>query len=65
LGRCFGRRLLRWCRFAFRRSEVRVRQLIEAERRTQILRRIAEVEAGSAKLVPADEVFAEVRQLLR
>ncbi len=31
----------------------------------EIKRRIAEVEAGTAELVPAEEVFARVRQSLR
>jgi putative addiction module component (TIGR02574 family) len=38
---------------------------VEAAWEEEIRRRIAEVEAGTAKLVPADEVFAEVRRLLR
>ena len=31
----------------------------------EIKRRIAEVEAGTVKLIPADEAFAEVRRLLK
>ncbi len=31
----------------------------------EIRRRIAEIDSGSAKLVPAEEVFAEVRRLLK
>lgn len=38
---------------------------VEAAWEEEIRRRIAEVEAGTAKLVPADEVFAEVRRLLK
>lgn len=38
---------------------------VEASWEEEIRRRIAEIEAGTAKLVPADEVFAEVRRLLR
>lgn len=38
---------------------------VETAWEEEIRRRIAEVEAGTAKLVPADEVFAEVRRLLR
>lgn len=30
----------------------------------EIKRRIAEIDSGTARLVPADEVFAEVRRLL-
>jgi putative addiction module component (TIGR02574 family) len=31
----------------------------------EIRRRIAEIDSGTAKLIPAEEVFAEVRRLLR
>jgi putative addiction module component (TIGR02574 family) len=31
----------------------------------EIKRRIAEIDSGTAKLVPAEEVFAEVRRLLK
>lgn len=31
----------------------------------EIRRRIAEIDNGTAKLVPAEEVFAEVRRLLK
>jgi putative addiction module component (TIGR02574 family) len=31
----------------------------------EIQRRIAEIENGTAKLVPAEEVFAEVRRLIK
>ena len=31
----------------------------------EIRRRIAEIENGTAKLIPADEVFAEIRQLIK
>lgn len=31
----------------------------------EIRRRIAEIDSGSAKLIPAEEVFAEVRRLLK
>lgn len=31
----------------------------------EIKRRIAEIDSGKAKLIPADEVFAEVRRLLK
>lgn len=31
----------------------------------EIKRRLAEIDDGTAKLVPAEEVFAEVRRLLR
>ena len=30
----------------------------------EIKRRIAEIDSGAAKLIPAEEVFAEVRRLL-
>ncbi len=38
---------------------------VDAAWEDEIRRRIAEIDAGTAKLVPADEVFAEVRQLLK
>ena len=38
---------------------------VDAAWDAEIQRRIAEVEAGTAKLVPAEEVFARVRQSLR
>ena len=38
---------------------------IEAAWDEEIRRRIAEIDSGVAKLVPADEVFAEVRRLLK
>ncbi len=31
---------------------------------TEVRRRIAEVESGEAKLIPGDEIFAQVRNLL-
>ncbi len=31
----------------------------------EIKRRIAEIDSGTAKLIPAEEVFAEVRRLLK
>ena len=31
----------------------------------EIKRRIAEIDSGMAKLIPAEEVFAEVRRLLK
>lgn len=31
----------------------------------EIKRRLAEIDNGSAKLIPADEVFAEVRRILK
>jgi putative addiction module component (TIGR02574 family) len=31
----------------------------------EIQRRIAEIDSGTARLIPAEEVFAEVRSLLR
>lgn len=36
----------------------------EAAWSEEIKRRIAEIDSGTARLVPADEVFAEVRRLL-
>jgi putative addiction module component (TIGR02574 family) len=38
---------------------------IEAAWDEEIRRRIAEIDSGKAKLVPAEEVFAEVRRLIR
>jgi len=38
---------------------------IEAAWDEEIRRRIAEIDSGAAKLVSADEVFAEVRRLLK
>ena len=38
---------------------------VEAAWDEEIRRRIAEIENGTAKLIPAAEVFAEVRRLLR
>lgn len=38
---------------------------IEAAWDEEIRRRIVEIESGTAKLIPADEVFAEIRQLLK
>ena len=38
---------------------------VEAAWDEEIRLRIAEVDSGTAKLVPADEVFAEVRRLLK
>jgi putative addiction module component (TIGR02574 family) len=38
---------------------------IEAAWDEEIRRRIAEIESGTAKLVPAEEVFAEIRQMLK
>ena len=38
---------------------------IEAAWGEEIKRRIAEVENGTATLVPAEEVFAEIRRLLK
>jgi putative addiction module component (TIGR02574 family) len=37
---------------------------VEAAWDEEIRRRLAEIDAGTAKLVPADEVFAEARRLL-
>ena len=31
----------------------------------EIRRRVAEIDSGTAKLIPAEEVFAEVRRLLK
>ena len=38
---------------------------IEAAWADEIKRRLDEVESGTAKLIPAEEVFAEIRQLLK
>jgi putative addiction module component (TIGR02574 family) len=38
---------------------------VEAAWEKEIRRRIAEIDSGTAKLVPAEEVFAEVRRLLK
>ena len=38
---------------------------VEAAWEEEIRRRVAEIESGTAKLVPADEVFAEVRRLIK
>lgn len=38
---------------------------VEAAWDEEIRQRIADVDSGTAKLVPADEVFAEVRRLLK
>lgn len=38
---------------------------VEAAWEEEIRRRIAEIDSGTAKLIPADEVFAEVRGLLK
>jgi putative addiction module component (TIGR02574 family) len=38
---------------------------IEAAWDEEIRRRIAEIDGGTAKLIPAEEVFAEVRRLIR
>lgn len=38
---------------------------IEAAWEDEIKRRLDEVESGTAKLIPAEEVFAEIRQLLK
>ena len=38
---------------------------IEAAWDEEIRRRIAEIESGTVKLIPADEVFAEIRQMLK
>ncbi len=37
----------------------------EAAWDAKIRRRIAEIDAGTAKLIPAEEVFAQVRRLLK
>jgi putative addiction module component (TIGR02574 family) len=38
---------------------------IEAAWEAEIKRRLDEVESGTAKLIPAEEVFAEIRALLK
>ncbi len=38
---------------------------VEAAWEEEIRRRIAEIDSGTAKLIPADEVFAEIRRLLK
>lgn len=38
---------------------------VDAAWAKEIKRRIAEIDSGKAKLIPADEVFAEVRRLLK
>jgi hypothetical protein len=38
---------------------------VEAARDEEIKRRLAEIESGTAERVPAAEVFAEVRRLLK
>lgn len=38
---------------------------VEAAWGEEIRRRIAEIDSGKAKLVPAEEVFAEVRRLIK
>ena len=38
---------------------------IEAAWAEEIKRRLEEVENGTAKLIPAEEVFAEIRRLLK
>jgi putative addiction module component (TIGR02574 family) len=38
---------------------------IEAAWDEEIRRRITEIDSGTAKLIPADEVFAEIRQMLK
>ena len=38
---------------------------IEAAWDEEIRRRIAEIDSGKAKLIPAEEVFAEVRRLIK
>jgi len=37
---------------------------VEAAWDEEIRRRLAEIDSGKAKLIPADEVFAEVRRLI-
>jgi putative addiction module component (TIGR02574 family) len=37
---------------------------VEAAWDEEIRRRIAEIDSGTARLIPADEVFAEVRRLI-
>lgn len=38
---------------------------IEAAWDAEIKRRVADIESGTAKLIPAEEVFAEVRRLIK
>ena len=38
---------------------------VEAAWGAEIKRRIAEIDNGTAKLIPAEEVFAEVRRLIK
>ena len=38
---------------------------VEAAWDEEIRRRIAEIDSGTAKLIPAEEVFAEVRRLIK
>ena len=38
---------------------------VEAAWDEEIKRRLAEIDSGKAKLIPAEEVFAEVRRLLK
>lgn len=38
---------------------------VDAAWDAELRKRVAEVEAGAVKLVPADEVFARVRRVLR
>lgn len=38
---------------------------VEAAWDEEIRRRVAEIESGNAKLIPAEEVFAEVRRLIK
>lgn len=38
---------------------------VEAAWDAEIARRIAEIDAGTAKLIPAEEVFAEIEEKLR
>lgn len=38
---------------------------VDADWAEEIKRRLDEVESGTAKLIPAEEVFAEVRRLLK
>ena len=44
-------------------------QEVDAEVETawddEIKRRIAEIDSGTARLIPADEVFAEIRRLIK
>jgi putative addiction module component (TIGR02574 family) len=38
---------------------------VEAAWDEEIKRRVAEIDSGKAKLIPAEEVFAEVRRLIK